>query len=163
MPRLVSIVAVVLALVGCTAAPTTGPAAPPTTSAAPRVSPLVVERQWLQSWFSGTPVLIVQRDDGALSVDVPLEFCFDTGRSTAKPPLAVVLDKVAESLRRTPQARLQLVAAPGDTVAASPLAKQRAAQVRKHLLSRGVPAARLGYPTVSTVAAVQLRLELAPQ
>jgi outer membrane protein OmpA-like peptidoglycan-associated protein len=117
----------------------------------------------LQSWFSGTPVLIAQRDDGPLSVDVPLEFCFDMGRSDIKPPLGVVLDKVAESLRRTPKARLQLVAAPGDTVAASPLAKQRAAQVRKHLLSRGVPAAHLGYPTASTVAAVQLRMDLASQ
>ena len=106
-------------------------------------------------------MLIVQRNDGPLSVDVPLEFCFDTGRSGVKPPLAVALDKVAESLRRTPMARLQLVAAPGDTVAASPLAKQRAAQVRKHLLSRGVPSAQLGYPTASTVAAVQLRIDLA--
>ena len=71
--------------------------------------------------------------------------------------------QVAESLRRTPQARLQLVEAPGDTVAASPLAKQRAAQVRKHLLSRSVPAVQLGCPTASTVASVQLRMDLASQ
>jgi len=122
-----------------------------------------VERQWLQSWFSGTPVVIVQRSDGPVSVDVPLEFCFDSGRSNVKPPLAVVLDKVAESLRRTPQARLQLVAAPGDTAAASPLARQRAGQVRRQLHSRGVPEAQLGNPTATTAAAVQLRIDLAPQ
>ncbi len=63
-----------------------------------------------------------------------------------------------------------LVAAPGDvavasaTAAASPaaaLASQRATQVRRHLLSRGVPAAQLGSPSATQVAAVQLRLELA--
>ncbi len=162
MPTLASIVAVALALVGCASAPTSGPAAP-SGSVARRDSSLAVERQWLQSWFSGTPVLIVQRNDGPLSVDIPLEFCFDAGRSSVKPPLAAVLDKVAESVRRMPQARLQLVAAPGDTAATSPLAQQRATQVRKHLLSRGVPVAQLGPPTATTAAAVQLRLDLASQ
>ncbi len=159
---LVSMGAIVLALHGCSSTPTTGPAAP-SAAAAPRVASLTAERQWLQSWFSGTPVLIVQRNDGPVSVDVPREFCFDTGRSSVKPPLAVVLDKVAESLRRTPSARLQLVAAPGDTAATSPLSLQRANQVRTHLLSRGVPAAQLGSPTATTAAAVQLRMDLAPQ
>jgi len=93
---------------------------------------------------------------------VPREFCFDAGRSQVKPPLAVVLDKVAQSLRRS-GARLPHVAAPGDTPSASPLALQRAAQVRKHLLARGVPAARLGAPAATTVAAVQVRMEPAPR
>lgn len=160
IPTLAWIVAVALALFGCATAPTTGPAAPPT-SAARRASPLDTERQWLQSWFSGTPVLIAQHDDTLLSVDVPLEFCFEAGSSNVKPPLGVVLDKVAESLRRNPLVRLQLLAAPGDATRTSPLAEQRAAQVRKRLLSRGVPAAQLGNPTATVAAAVQLRMDFA--
>jgi hypothetical protein len=34
--------------------------------------------------------------------------------------------------------------------------------VHKHLLSRGVPAARLGRPTATAAAAVQLRIEASP-
>lgn len=159
-------VVVALALYGCATAPPSQPTAPvepaaPPASADRRASTLAVERQWLQSWFEGTPVLIGQRNDGAVSVDVPREFCFDAGRSTVKAPLAAVLDKVAESLRRNGWAHLPLVAAPADAAAASPLALQRAAQVRKHLISRGVPAARLGSPTATTAAAVQLRMEAA--
>lgn len=121
---------------------------------------LDVERQWLQSWFQGTPVLIGQRSDGAVTVDVPREFCFEPGRNKIKPPLAAVLDKVAESLRRRPPARLVLVAAPGDTADPTSLAKQRALKVQSHLMSRGVPAARIGKPTTTATAAVQLRIEI---
>ena len=136
---------------------------PPAPTAAPepagqKLQTLGTERDWLLSFFTGTPVVIEQRSDGLLGVEVPREFCFDAQRSAVKPPLAAVLDKVAESLRRT-RARLPVVAAPGDSSASSPLALQRAAQVRKHLLSRGVPAEQLGAPTASTVAAVQLRMD----
>jgi outer membrane protein OmpA-like peptidoglycan-associated protein len=124
-------------------------------------STLAAERQWLQSWFEGTPVVIAQRDDDVLTIDVPREFSFDKGYSTVKPPLAKVLDKVADSLRRTPQIRLQ-VAAPDDTGAATALARQRAAQVRHQLLVRSVPAARMGRPTVTTAPAVQVRMEFTP-
>jgi len=119
------------------------------------------ERKWLQSWFEGTPVLIAQRPDGAITVDVPREFCFEPGRSSVKPALAAVLNKVAESLQRLPLARLPLLAAPPDeATGTATLAVDRAVQVHKHLLSRGVPAARLGKPTASTAAVVQLRMEL---
>lgn len=127
----------------------------------PRTPPLVVERQWLQSWFTGTPVRIVQQGSGPVAIEVPQAFCFDGGRSSVKPPLAAVLDKLALSLRRTPTARLQLLAAPGDGPAATAeLALQRAAQMRSHLLSRGVHAGQLGPPTATKVAAAQLRMEL---
>ena len=123
---------------------------------------LAREQQWLRSWFEGTPVRIEQSGDGAVTVEVPRDFCFERGRSTVKPPLAVVLDKVAESLRRVPLSRLSLLAAPGDEPGAEALALARAAQVQKHLLSRGVQAARLAKPTASSAAAVQLRIESAP-
>ncbi|HEY6134074.1 MAG TPA: hypothetical protein VIW70_08855 [Rubrivivax sp.] len=168
-----ALLALSLALHGCT---TTAPArpggpTPPSATDTPSPAPpaqgaLAIERQWLQSWFTGTPVQIAQRGDDALTVDVPREFCFDSGRSNVKPALAAVLDKVAESLRRVPQARLTLVAAPGDGASDTALAQQRAAQVRAHLTSRGAPSARLANATAAPAAAtpaVQLRMELAPR
>jgi outer membrane protein OmpA-like peptidoglycan-associated protein len=146
-------------------APATAPAfpAPPPSADARAAVPaaLAAERQWLQSWFQGTPVWIAQGQDGALSIDVPREFSFDSGKSTVKPALAAVLSKVAESMRRVPLARITLLAAPQDGSVTAPLATQRAAQVQKHLISSGVPAARLARPTVTSAAAVQLRMEAA--
>lgn len=176
----------VLALAGCAGAPRTGepvrqtqapaPApgagpqnAPPAPPPEPRVTPelaaeLVAEQQWLDSFFAGTPVQIERQRDGSLLVGVPREFCFEPGKSRVKPPLAAVLDKVAESLRRRTGARLALLAAPDDAGAsASPLARQRGAQVQKHLRDRGVPPARLAEPSAAAAAGgVQLRIAAAP-
>lgn len=154
-----------LVLHGCgsTPAPTPvpAPAAPAVAPPAPRPSGLAVERQWLQSWFEGTPVRIEQRSPTSFSVEVPRDFCFDAGGSTVKPPLAAVLDKLAQSLQRKPESRLELLAAPGDAALASPLAQRRADNVRKHLIARGVSSEQLGPPTVTGAAAVQLRIGLA--
>ena len=158
---------VVIALCGCSTM------APPRSSAPPLAGPataeektavaesLAVERQWLGAWFQGTPVRIEQRSGGAVTIDVPREFGFDPGQSSVKPPLAAVLDKVAESLRRVPQAYLSLLAAPDDAAGASPLALQRAERVRGYLRGQGVPAARLGKPSTSDAPAVRLRMEAA--
>lgn len=157
------------ALVACASGP---PSRPPAAaaSAAPVALPtpaeqrtalaaeLTVEQQWLDSYFRGTPVQIRQREDGALWVDVPREFCFDAGRSSVKPALAAVLDKLAESLRRRPAAVVTLLSAPDDKPGSTPLAVQRAASVQKHLLDRGVPLARLGEPKAAAGTAVQLRI-----
>jgi outer membrane protein OmpA-like peptidoglycan-associated protein len=158
--------ACLLAVQGC-ATPPGGSAAtssqPPAArdTAAARPSGLAVERQWLQSWFKGTPVRIEALGADAISIEVPREFSFDAGRSVVKPPLAAVLDKLAQSLQRKPAARVELLAAPGDAEAASPLALQRAGNVRKHLFARGVTLEQLGPPTATPVAAVQLRIGLA--
>ncbi|HYN60185.1 MAG TPA: hypothetical protein VET87_11610 [Rubrivivax sp.] len=160
---------VVLAIGGCASVtPPTPPSPPKPAASAPSPdqraavpAALAVERQWLQSWFQGTPVLIAQRSDGALTIEVPREFCFDPGRSEVKPALAAVLNKVAESMRRVPLARLPWVAAPDDANGSASLALQRATQVHKHLRSQGVPAARMGKPTGTAAAAVQLRMETA--
>jgi outer membrane protein OmpA-like peptidoglycan-associated protein len=147
------------------AAPPTAaaPAAPPTpaeqrTTAA---STLAVERQWLAAWFKGTPVVVAQLSNGAVVVDVPREFCFDPGQDVVKPALAAVLDKVAQSMRRTAIAELHLIAAPGDASGAAGLALRRAVRVREHLRSRGVTEARLAKPSATSGTAVQLRMEAA--
>jgi outer membrane protein OmpA-like peptidoglycan-associated protein len=147
-------------------APAPGPVAPPAppTPAQQRTaaaSTLAVERQWLASWFKGTPVVVAQRPDGAVTVDVPREFCFEPGRDAVKPALAAVLDKVAESLRRTAVAEIRYVGAPGDAGGAATLAAQRAARVHDYLRKRGVAPARLAAPTAGTGTAVQLRIEAA--
>ena len=87
-----------LALAACSSvkppASTASPSPADQRAAAPAA--LGVERQWLQSWFKDTPVRIAQRNDGAVTVDVPVEYCFDAGRSTLKPALAAVLDRSEE-------------------------------------------------------------------
>jgi outer membrane protein OmpA-like peptidoglycan-associated protein len=155
-----------LGLQGCATPPgsaaATAAAAPASRdSAAPRPAGLAAERQWLQAWFEGTPVRIEPLGAQDFSIEVPREFSFDTGRSVVKPPLGAVLDKLAQSLQRKPMARIELLAAPGDAAAASPLALQRAGSVRKHLLARGVTLQQLGPPTAASLPAVQLRIGLA--
>ena len=142
-------------------APTPAPSAADQRAAAPAA--LATERKSLQSLFAGTPVRITQTRDGPVGVEVPREFCFDPGQNEIKAPLAAVLDKVAQSMRRAPLARLTLVAAPDDSggAASATLAQQRAAQLQKHLQSRGVAATRIAKPSATTAAAVQLRLEAA--
>ena len=118
----------------------------------------MAEREWLQSWFKGTPVAIDLRADGAVSVEVPGEYCFDAGSSSIKPALAAVLDKLAESLLRVPTAQLALLAAPDDASGRAGLGQARADQLQHHLLLRGVAVARIGQPTTTPAAAVQVRI-----
>jgi outer membrane protein OmpA-like peptidoglycan-associated protein len=153
-------------VVGCTSTP------PSTTSSSPAPTPapapdqraatpahLAAERQWLSSWFKGTPVKIRQVDENAIAIDVPREFCFDQGASKVKPALGAVLDKMTQSLQRVPIAQVTLIAAPADAQANNELALKRAAQVQQHLRNAGVRADRLGKPSVASGPVVQLRME----
>jgi hypothetical protein len=58
-----------------------------------------------------------------------------------------------------PQAQVPLLAAPDDSTANTPLAMERAVQIQKFLIARGVPAARLGKPATTAAPAVQLRID----
>ena len=158
--RAIAVVWLVLLLQACgtPAPPQQAPPAAPPSAAKPGV--LEVERQWLQSWFAGTPVAIRLGTDGALAVEVPRDFCFDAAHSAVKPPLAAVLDKVAESLRRRRQLRLTLLAAPDDPQPNAGLARQRGLQVRAHLQGRGVAETRLAAPTAAGGAVLRIKLEL---
>jgi len=154
---------VVLAVAGCASAPP-----PPAIGQVPTAdqragtpAALAAERQWLRAWFQGTPVVIGQRADGAVTIEVPRNYCFDPGRTIPKPPLAAVLDKAAESLRRVPLAHLTLLAAPDDGTNSPALAMERGAQIQKYLAGRGVPVGTLGKPSLSAAAEVQLRIESA--
>ncbi len=123
---------------------------------------LVVERQWLQSWFEGTPVTISLRGTHSMTIDIPRQHCFDTGSTRIRPALAAVLDKLAQSLRRLPYSNLAMIAAPEDGGAGrKSLGVQRATRIQRHLRSIGVPAAKLGKPSVTTAEAVQMRIDIA--
>ncbi len=147
------------------APPASVPAPPPEPTPAERrtaaASTLAVERQWLAAWFKGTPVVIAQHPSGAVTVDVPRTFCFEPGQDAVKPALAAVLDKVAQSMRRTAIAELHLIAAPGDAGGANALALRRATRVYDFLRARGVPEARLTKPSATGGTTVQLRIEAA--
>lgn len=137
----------------------------PSSASARAAEALVIEQQWLQDWFRGTPVLIAQRSDGTLAVHVPREFCFDAGRSNIKPALSAVLDKVAQSLHRRPTARLTMLAGPADPAdAAAPaaLGLQRATRMQRHLRERGIALARLAEPLSEGSTGVQLRIAMSP-
>lgn len=165
MTRRTLLVLTALGLQACASRPSnpeTRTASPPPARPAPArpPSPLAAERQWLQSWFRGTPVQVSQSGSGALAVDVPREHSFEPGRHQVKPALGAVLDKLAESLRRLPRARVVQVAAPADADGGTALAQQRAHQVRLHLLARGIAPTRLNAGSVSAGSGVQLRVDV---
>jgi hypothetical protein len=122
---------------------------------------LGAEQRWLDAWFRGTPVVVAQNDDGDLIIEVPQAYCFESGRTQMRPALLAVIDKVSQSLRRTPSARVTRLAAPEERGGASLLANQRAAELHKRLMEHGVKAARLAEPTTTLAKAVQLRIGLA--
>lgn len=145
-------------------APGASPSAePPVTgaqSAAPLLppgAPLAAEARWLGDLFAGTPVQVSGERDGSVSLQVPLKFAFDgSAASPPKPPLQAVLDKLSQSLKRQPAARLQ-AAAP------APASAERLAAIRGHLAGKGVAnwrvAAHAGTPPAG---AVLLRLVPGP-
>lgn len=119
---------------------------------------LMAEQQWLQQWFGGTPVSITQDRSGALRVDVPDQFAFDAGQVTIKPPLAAVLDRVAESLRRRDMLVLTVSPPAGGEAG---LGRRRVEAITRHLTGRGVDAGRIA-PAAADGALVGLRLLVNP-
>lgn len=140
----------------------TAPSSPAARPDAP-VSPLVVEKRWLDDWFRGTPVVIALQGDNALNVEVPLAHSFAAGSNTIRPALAAVLDRVATSLRRQAGMRVS-IAAPSDIGGAATQVSNRTQQVREHLVGRGVPGSRItSLGSARAGAPVQLQIVVAPQ
>src|SRR5689334_2729491 len=81
------------------------PAQPPA-SPSPPPSPLESEARWMRQLFDGTPVVVDTERDGAMRVEVPLQYAFDGDQAAIKPPLNAVLEKVALSMKRNPTARV---------------------------------------------------------
>lgn len=105
------------------------PAAPPQQpqAAPPELAP---EAHWLQEWFGATPVKVVLDDQGLVRLTVPAVHAFTAGAAAPKPALKAVLDRVAQSLSRKPNAKVAVSVAPG--------VPGREAAVRSHLAGQGV-------------------------
>lgn len=128
----------------------TGPTATTRPSDPVPTGPLQAESRWLSELFSGTPVGVSGDADGSVLVKVPMQHAFDAAQ--ARRPLVAVLDKVAQSLKRQPAARLQ-AATPG------PAAAERLATLRSLLAERGVGNWRV---TAGPAAADAVHLRLLP-
>jgi outer membrane protein OmpA-like peptidoglycan-associated protein len=130
------------------------PAAPPPTA-------LATEQQFFESRFSGTPVAITAQAPSTLLIEVPLNFSFDPAKADVKPPLAKLLEYVAESLKRQIGARI-VVLAPADAGGPPALAAARAQRVRDSLVAKQISAPRIAIADAPGRAgsAVQLRLSL---
>jgi outer membrane protein OmpA-like peptidoglycan-associated protein len=152
--------AVALGLVACASVAPTAPS-PQTSPARPADAALAAEHRWLKQLFAGTPVEITLQRDGQLDVEVPLDFSFDAGRANVKPPLAKVLDYVAQSATRQIGTRLH-VAAPTDARGTPALALRRASAVRAYLAGKGVSPQRFSEPVAAERGGVSVRVEPAP-
>jgi outer membrane protein OmpA-like peptidoglycan-associated protein len=119
------------------------PAPNAATKAASTKANLAVEKLRLAELFRGTPVVISLQPDGSLRADVPLHFSFDPGKSTVKPPLAAVLDRIANG--QVNEITHVVIAAPADPppVKIPTLVSERATAVRDYLVGRGLAASRL--------------------
>jgi hypothetical protein len=145
-------------LAGC-AGPTQ---VPPGTSTTPGEPPrpgqpppnvLAAEVTWMRQLFDGTPVVIASEPDGAMRVDVPMQFAFDDKSNSPKPPLRAVMDKVALSMLRQASTKVHL-ATPG------PVA--RGAAMRRYLQGRGVIGLRVVVLAPPPGDAVMLRVVPGP-
>jgi hypothetical protein len=122
----------------------------------PPSAPLAAEARWLGDLFAGTPVQVSGERDGSVSLQVPLKFSFEgAAASPPKPPLQAVLDKLSQSLKRQPAARLQ-AAAP------APASAERLAAIRSHLAAKGVANWRVAQASAPPAGAVLLRLVPGP-
>lgn len=168
--RRLAVLALAAGLAGCTTPPpprpqaTTKPAAPaphppaaapqappPATPPAPPPPPpeLAPEARWLNDWFGSTPVSVALDDQGLVRLSVPGAHSFAAGVAAPKPALKAVLDRVAQSLGRKPNAKVVVTVPSGAT--------GREAAVRSHLLAQGVAAWRISV-LAGTNAATELVL-----
>ena len=126
---------------------------PPARPAMPPDAPLAAEARWLGELFAGTPVQVSGEHDGSVRLAVPMKYAFDApSAATPKPPLQAVLDKLSQSLKRQPTAKLQ-AAPPAGTGSA-----ERLAAIRSHLAGKGVPSWRVAATSPAGGDQVLLRL-----
>lgn len=119
----------------------------------PPDAPLAAEARWLGELFAGTPVQVSGERDGSVRLAVPMKYAFDAPAAAApKPPLQAVLDKLSQSLKRQPAARLQAAPPAGKGSA------ERLAAIRAHLAGRGVPNWRVAAAAPAEADQVLLRL-----
>jgi outer membrane protein OmpA-like peptidoglycan-associated protein len=152
--RFLCAVTLAAVLAGCAITPRP-PLVPPPVAAptAPSVS-LAAEQRRLSELFRGTPVVFEMLPNGSMRVEVPLKYSFDKGRTSVKPPLAAVLDRIAPSVR-SPGMRAR-VAPPTDASGASVVALERAASTRDYLVAKGVPVSHFTSPASPRADSIEI-------
>jgi hypothetical protein len=119
----------------------------------PPDAPLAAEARWLGELFAGTPVQVSGERDGSVLLAVPMKYAFDApAAASPKPPLQAVLDKLSQSLKRQPAAKLQAAPPAGSGSA------ERLAAIRHHLAGKGVPSWRVAAASPAGDDQVLLRL-----
>lgn len=113
------------------------------------------QRSRLQRELAGTPVVVAALPQGGYRVEVPLRYAHDPRRSAVKPPLAAVLDRMADGLRQDDSALIR-VAGPTDGGRGDALARDRAESARDYLVLRGV--ARERFAPVGRAAGEQVEI-----
>jgi outer membrane protein OmpA-like peptidoglycan-associated protein len=116
---------------------------------------LVSEQQRLASLFRGTPVIFSMRTDGNLWITVPARFCFERGEAQVKPALAAVLDQLAKG-QREQASHIRIAAMPDSNSQPQPLAGDRAANTRKHLINQGMTSARITLVGIAKGAGIEM-------
>jgi len=125
------------------------------TKAAATKANLAIEKLRLTELFRGTPVLFALQPDGNLRVDVPLQFSFETGKAAVKPPLAAVLDHIANGQRN--ELTQLVVRTPADpAVKGGTLVGERSASVHDYLVAHGLADARVTVAAPAGVAVVRI-------
>lgn len=156
------LVALLALLAGCSSVPRAPTA--PSADAAPVEAPrpgqappqvLAGEVQWMKSLFEGTPVAVVAETDGAMRIDVPMEFAFDDKSVALKAPLRAVMDRVAATMARQASAKVH-VASPG------PAARSRESAMRSYFNGRGVIGIRVVMLTSAPSEVVTMRIVPGP-
>jgi outer membrane protein OmpA-like peptidoglycan-associated protein len=119
------------------------PEPPPGNQWSPR---LADQQRQLEAALRDSGIAVARTAHDELQLTIPSDLSFDVGRSAIKPVFAPVLDRIAQALRRNPQAQARVVGhADGASAEAisEPLSRQRAAATRDYLVARGVPPAAL--------------------
>ena len=125
------------------------------TRAAVTKANLAIEKLRLTELFRGTPVLFALQPDGNLRIDIPLQFSFDAGKAAVKPPLAAVLDHIANGQRN--ELTQIVVRTPADpAVKGGTLVGERSASVRDYLVAHGLADARVTVASPAGVAVVRI-------
>ncbi|HET9644805.1 MAG TPA: hypothetical protein VFP68_15960 [Burkholderiaceae bacterium] len=152
--RFLCAVAFAAMLAGC-ATKSQPPLVPPPVapSAAPPVS-LAAQQRRLSELFRGTPVVFEMLPNGLMRVEVPLKYSFDKGRTSVKPPLAAVLDRIAPSAQ-SPGMKAR-VAPPADAGGAGTIAQERAASTRDYLVAKGVPVSHFASPASPRADSIEI-------
>lgn len=94
----------------------------------------------------GSGITVTQTKDNLMQVNIPGDISFASNSAQLNPDFRHVLDKIADNLKAYPNTHIMIAGYTdntGNDAINTPLSRERAAQVRDYLISRGVAASRI--------------------